>query len=376
MTEFETRVNRILKKHNLIGGTRPSAYSSIYLGIVDTEIDPNQSGEIQVTLPHIGQSVPVTYSTPYHGKGGSGFWAVPEKDTTVIVAHIADGNPSINPKRKYIYLGSIPYPDLGIQTVGDEVEGIQQKGGVLPDKDIYKARARPMKYVWKSPKGHSFTMSDLYDPTFFNTRIEMRSGGGKVVTCDDSPEKDCILIQNEHGDYIKLATSNVPPTQRSRSLDVWTWGPQSYRTCTSQMDLRVDDGLNLDIVNTATGKFAPATKQGPGIGESPAPFGPIDVGSWGKVNILAQNNDVTITANEGKGTVMEEMPSIFITTNGSDSLVQIDSRGQMKVLINKNIYMVSEKGDIDIEALEGNINITAEKGDINLSTPEGVINLN
>tara|TARA_R110000744_G_scaffold137615_10_gene248207 strand:- start:395 stop:1045 length:651 start_codon:yes stop_codon:yes gene_type:complete len=216
-----------------------------------------------------------------------------------------------------------------------------------------------MKYVWKSPKGHTFTMSDLYEGNEFNTRIEMRSSGGKFVTCDDSPLKDCILIQNEHGDRIKMGTTGVAPIQSSRSIDVWSKGSQSYRTQSSQMDLRVDDGLNLDIVNTSTGQKAP-----PGST------------NWGKVNILAQNNDVTITANKGTATSMEDLPSIFISTNGNNSLIQINSRGRMEVQINKSINIISETDDINIVAQQGDINLVAQQGDINLSTPSGKIYLN
>ena len=124
--------------------------------------------------------------------------------------------------------------------------------------------------------------------------------------------------------------------------------------------------LNLDIINTATGKF------GPPMGDS---AGSVDPSTWGKVNILAQNNDITITTNEGKGTPMADIPSIFITSNGNQSLIQIDSRGRMQVQINKSINIVSETDEINITA-EQDINLTSNKGDINIQTPNGVINLN
>ena len=370
---FRKKVEGILKTHGLIGAKGSSSvkdtdpYSMFYMGVITSEVDPWQSGEIQVMHPTLGKPVSVAYSTPYHGKGGGGFWAIPEIDTMVLFAHVPDGDPTITTKKRYIYIASIPNPNIMNQIPGEEITGpTWQSGGVLPDPDIYKYRSRPMKYVWKSSKGHTFTMSDLYEGNQFNTRIEMRSSGGKFLVCDDSPLKDCILLQNEHGDHIKLATTGVPPLQAARSLDIWTVGPQAYTTKSSQMDLRVVDGLNLDIVNTSTGQMA---------AESPGFTGPPST-DWGKVNILAQNNDITITANKGAGTAMEDIPSIFISTNGNDSLIQINSRGRMEVQINKSINIVSETNDINIIAQKGNINLTADEGDINLSTPQGKIYLN
>jgi len=363
MAGIRKAVEAILRKYGLIGGTNTpsllSKFPMIYIGKVKSEVDLYQAGGMEVILPHLGEPVPVLYSTPYHGKGGSGFWSVPEKDTIVMVAHIPDGNPSTTTNKKYVYLGSIPNPGVPFQVPGSDIEGPYQTGGILPDEDIYKARARPMKYVWRSPKGHSFTMSDLYDPSFFNTRIEMKSHLGKKVVCDDSPDKSCILIQNEHGDRIKLSTDGVPPIQPSRSLDIETKGPHSYTTRESQMKLLVQDGWNLDIVNASTGQNAPDPNKN---------------NSWGRINLLAQNNDMTLTCNEGKGTPMQDVPSIFITTNGKASVIQIDSRGRLQVQINKQINIVSESDDINIEA-QGDINLTAG-GNINLSTPTGVINLN
>ena len=112
-------------------------------------------------------------------------------------------------------------------------------------------------------------------------------------------------------------------------------GPQSYTTHQSEFDVRVVDGWNLNIVNTSTGKNAPNPDKGK---------------SWGTVNLLAQNNDMTLTCNEGKGTPMKDVPSMFITTNGKDSVIRIDSRGTHVVQINKQIKITSETQGIDIEA--------------------------
>jgi len=364
MAGIRKAVEAVLRKYGLIGGKDApsllSRFPMIYIGKVKSEVDLYQGGGIEVVLPHLGEAVPVTYSTPYHGKGGSGFWAVPEKDTVVMVAHIPDGNPSTTTKKKYVYLGSIPNPDVPYQVPGSDIDGPYQSGGILPDEDIYKARARPMKYVWKSPKGHAFVMSDLYDPSFFNCRIEMKSHLDKKIVCDDSPDKSCIVIQNEHGDHFKISTDGVSPHQAAREVECWSMGPQSYTTHQSEFDVRVVDGWNLNIVNTSTGKNAP---------------NPDKVKSWGTVNLLAQNNDMTLTCNEGKGTPMKDVPSMFITTNGKDSVIRIDSRGTHVVQINKQIKITSETQGIDIEA-EGDINMTSNNGNINISTPNGVINLN
>ena len=371
---FRKKVETILKTHGLIGAKGSSSakdtkvYSLLHMGVVTSEVDPWQSGEIQVMHPVLAKPVSVAYSTPYHGKGGGGFWAIPEIGTTVLFADVPDGDPYVTTKKRYIYIASIPNPNIMAQIpgYGDEIQGPLQSGGVTPDDDIYKYRSRPMKYVWKSPKGHAFIMSDLYEGNKFNTRIEMISHLDKKVVCDDSPLKSCILIQNEHGDHIKLATDGVPPQQPARSLDVQTEGPQNYLTKSSAMELRVQDGLNLDILNTSTGKMS---QNSPGFTGPPST-------DWGKVNVMAQNNDITITANKGAGTIMQDIPSIFISTNGNDSLIQINSRGRMEVQINKSINIVSETNDINIVAQKGDINLTADEGDINLSTPQGKIYLN
>ena len=104
MKGIRRTVESILRKYGIIGSPNSNSIISqlpmIYLGRVTSEIDLNQAGNIEVLLPHLAEPVTVAYSTPYHGKGGSGFFSIPEKDTIVMVAHILDGDPATSKKKR------------------------------------------------------------------------------------------------------------------------------------------------------------------------------------------------------------------------------------------------------------------------------------
>lgn len=349
---FKHAVKNILKEVGLIGNT-DQIYPKMFIGSVVSKVDVMKSGAIQVNHPILGKPVSVAYSTPHFSKG-CGFFAVPEKNSVVLVAEVPFGKALFNRKVKRIYIATIPFPDVDLVKPGTVFTDEE----ALPDKDIYKFRGRPMKYIWKSLGGHAFIMSDLYEANEFNQKIEMKSALGKQISLDDT--KDCIIAQNEHGDHIKLTTGNGgAPQQASRSLYLKSKGDHFYESTNGTMEIEVVDGGNLNIVNGSKGKMA-------------AP----ESSDWGKVNIMAQNNDVTITANKGMGTSMADIPSVFISTIGNNSVIQINSRGKMDIQINKGINIISEAEDINIVSQQGDINLTAEQGDINLSTPQGKIYLN
>jgi len=334
---------------------------TIFVGTVISDIDVSMRGRMEVDVDSYG-IVEVKYVTPYFGGGsGGGFWGIPAPGTVILVCSPA------NKGDDWYYMGSVVEPPLGMLGDAEEDEAfineVDDTGTltgpaahadipVMPDPDIYKSRGRPMKYMFKSPKGHALTLSDQYDPEYHNTKISMESANGKKIELNDSPMSDNVLMRNEHGDKIKISSNYNPPDQGARAITVDSVGPHLYMSRNGGIKIWVNDGSNMDLINTSTGAMREKDS---------------DVSTWGKINMVANNNDIVIQCKEGSATPNFGIPSIFIETEGSESVIQISS--------NNKINIVAENG-IDITSSTGDINMTAETGNIKLSTPAGKIDLN
>ena len=350
-----------------------TASNKLFVGQVDPrggDIDPTRSGMMRVVIPEVGVKQ-VRYSTPYHGGGtGGGFFAIPLPGTTVLVC-----NPQ-NAGDEWYYLGSIiaPGPAFLGNVPQDKVKDSKVDKGklgqgllsgefanmpILPEEKIYKTRLRPMQYVFKSPAGHKLVISDQYQDDFWNQSIKLESSKGKLAILDDSPQIDCVTIRNEHMDGIRISSSFQEPDQPARAIDIECEGPQSHTTRAGQMNILVrEKGKNLYISNLADGDN----------NEQISASAPPDVASWGKINIKTINNDINLVAKEGTLTAMENKPSIFLTTKGSESVIQLKSDGGINIIGDKGVVITANKNDVQINSLDGDI-VLNSSNNILLNTP-------
>ncbi len=308
------------------------------LGQVWSNTDVNSLGRMLVKIDEFDQAIEVKYVTPYKAGVNGGFIAIPEVGSKILVCQ------TDNYTEGWFYLGTIVDLPEPSQDPNKVLKGLD--GETIVDKEIYRARQVPQRIVIRSPMGNSLILSDSYNPKYFNVKAELKSSLGKKISMIDGggPEKklDCILIRNEHGDRIKL-TSEGDTKSAARSLELETRGPQRMVSRESQIDMIVQDGKEINLVNNSTGM-------------NRAPFPP-DREQYGNINLESKNRDINVTVRAVNGRV-------FIDALGIDGLIQIDSNNQI-IISGREVNIVSQqntnvvaKGNLNLVA-NNNINIRA-----------------
>lgn len=196
----------------------------IIVGTVVSVLDMSCKGSIAVMLDTLGTSATVNANaaTPFAGTD-YGFFSVPTPGTRVLVL-----KPETNDGSDWIWFAclvgdhaSIPgnkvtpidrsdqsrYPDTEVKEY-ENSEPVRRSDS--PDCFVvYEDNFLPEQYIWKSPDGHKFVMSDKVTQQRIKKFIKMRSSGGKEIVIDDSPANqggDNIRIIDEQGNSIIIQT--------------------------------------------------------------------------------------------------------------------------------------------------------------------------
>ena len=296
---------------------------NIEIAEVQDNTDIYELGTFFVTNKNADFPIMVHYVTPYLAGKNGGFIAIPEVGSRVLICKPDD-------EEGWYYMGSIMGFGLG-QALSDPANTLKDKG-LNPDKKMYKARGVPQRYVFKSPKGNCLILSDEYEPGYFNVKTELRTPSGKSIKLIDSPQVDSIIIENEHGDKIKLSSKSNDATA-PRSLDLDCQGQINITTRGSSLNLQVIDGKELNIVNTSTGsKRANANDPTPGI-----------------INLISENNDINLTVKADTG-------SIFLDAQGQNGHVVLKSKGDISIEGEKGVKITASNGNVDVQGTQINLN--------------------
>ncbi len=310
-----------------------------FLAEVDDTTSIARNGTFLAKIVGRTNTVVVTYVSPFGANGLGGFVSLPTRGQEILVCKLSEDNGS------WYYLGSTFSPPRG-ESDDERGEVIADQAQPLDHLDpaLYRATGKPMRYTWKSPLGHTFLMSDEYNPDFFNTKIEMRSSLGKSLRLVDSPKVDSVILENEHKDSIKItgATPSLPASPRS--IELTSKGPQRLTSLESQIDILVNDGRELNIVNKSAG-----TNKNPDEPEK-----------YGNVNVESSYRDINLRA-------FGESSKIFIeclNPNGGDQLIEIETNGEGSTI------RLHSQGSVEIKAAK-NIDLNAG-GEIRLSAQEDI----
>jgi len=322
---------------------------------VDDNADLLQQGAFSVTMPDKGPGNMVKYVSPYQSMD-AGFVMIPEVGTEVIIAEMDDG---------YYYMGSVYAPppsvaDLATEKAPSLLSRLFKEKTTMPDPDIYAGRGVPQQFVIKTPRGAMLKLSDLYNPEFFNCKAELRSATGKFLTIDDSPLSDSVKLMNQHGDGLTIygnMTDNA--TLGAQSLDMQCVGTHRLLSRSDSIIIRVDDGREIDILNTSTG-----TNQANGSAKD----------KTGNINVESYLKDINLTVGRGpdaQGTttqpaapaVPEGSGRVFIEGLGKESVIQVDSNGRIIIHSSGDLEIRADKikmfgkSGVDIKAGAGSVNI-------------------
>lgn len=331
--------------------------SDISLAEVRSRVDPGRSGAFRAKVASEGNTEQtVYYVSPYGSNAAGAFVAVPEVGTQILCCKAAGGT-------SWYYLGTTFAPEPG-EVTGGKIKDTKLMPLERVDPEMYKARGTPMKYTFKSPQGAGITMSDEYNPKFFNRKTEITSGGAKKIMLSEAPTIDSIVLDSGNGSKITLTDNPQTKGLPARALQVETVGPQKYINTESQTDIVVGKGgRELQLINNANGFV---------WGDS-AEAGNVNIQSkWKDVNVFtqAEQGKIFIECLNQDGTNQE----IVIETNGSNGGITIKTKGTVNISADQDInmragrnlnidcqnYSLNSRGEIDVKAT-ANVDIDGEK---------------
>lgn len=298
----------------------------VYKAQVTDNTDPLKEGKFSAYVPEFSKlPVKVTLTSPYYVPGHAGLIAVPPRGSEILVIQTED-------TKEFFYLNSIV-------TQGESRwKDISDDSTVTLDEELYDAGNSPRRILFKTVLGHKILLSERMDEDGQDIKIEIQTAKGKRFLLSDSPDTDLIALINEEGDGIKISTEDVG-TLPKRSVEIDT--NQSLRQISreGQIDLIVQDGREINIVNKSTGSK----------GNQATP------GRTGNLNLESENRDVNVV-------VKAENGRIFLKAKGGQGEVQIDSNGIITIHASQKMSLVTE-GDLEIKGAD--VSLEAE-GDVNI----------
>tara|TARA_R110002020_G_scaffold379488_6_gene590764 strand:- start:12716 stop:13945 length:1230 start_codon:yes stop_codon:yes gene_type:complete len=319
----------------------------------------------------------VVYTSPFKAGAEGGFVFPPLGGETVLVCQPDD-------ETDLWYYMSTVYRSPGAlgATGGGPMEDEQKAQIKKVDKDIYRAKGIPMKWVLGSPDGHKIIFSEEQgkgtpedeEEKWENKRLEIRSAKGKSLKFLDSKEQECMYLINEHRDGIKITSHRDNPQSSARSIEVESLGPIKNISREGAIDIWVDDGRELNIVNNSTGKNKPVGEEAEGKEEH-----------YGNVNIESKHRDVNIQSNAAGG-------RIYLTTTDEKAQAQSSvpagqsaappvagwapwpQRIELETTAKGSLIRIYSKGNVEVRAEQGGIDMAC-KGDFKLNC-DGTVHIN
>lgn len=248
--------------------------------VVDNQ-DFTRTGKLQVKVADLGNSIiEVIYTTPFFLQGFGGLIAIPEPTSLILIAQVE----SDLSDARWFYLCTIVDNLVGDITQSNRMLGIQGLNDLDVIKDqnkLYQANNIPERISLTSPKGNSLILSDSSNENYNNIKTELKSPSGKSLQLNDSTYIDAVIMRNEHGDRIKI-TSSANGLSGSRSIEVESKGSVKVISREGGLDLLIEDGTDINILNNSTGMKA----------DSAFP------GTAGNINIKSSRHNVNIDSPE------------------------------------------------------------------------------
>lgn len=290
-----------------------------YVGYVVSNHDIDEAGGFYAEIPDLDlKSQFVNYVSPYIFPNAGGFFAPPFSRSKVLILYLGDGV-----EEGFYFMGSMSKVDYRFP----EEKYIQQLKPFknIKQREVYNKKNCPQSIFFTNQFDAGFYVYRHLDDDVknFNSRVELKSEKGKIVTLNDNPNNDCIFIYNNHTESI-LITGDGDKDHGPRQIQIRALNTISQESYKGDFKIFVTEGRELNIQNTSTGANRPPDSE-----------------HYGNINIRSEERDINIVANN------RDDSSIFILT--PKARIQID-----------------DNGDIRIHSSTGNINIDTSDGDVNI----------
>lgn len=290
------------------------------------EARDKQSGNIIESKPDI-----VNLTSPYYTRNEGGIFATPQEGSEILYIH----DESLN---QYYYVNTIISNETTLGVKNDTIIN-----PVVKDTLMFDEAGNSHSLTFKDSKGGGLKVSNYHDKEQLSAKVELKSASNHKIILSDVPKMDGIFMRNRSGDGIYIVDEKNEH-HSAASIYMNTAISQRHTTREGEYYVTVVDGRDLWLFNNSTGVNADANMKD----ES------------GNINIHSACRHINLYTSSLDGA----SGSVFVTTYGGDSVIQLNSSGEVRIYSKKNLEIRIE-GDVNVKAT-GNINF--EGANINFNT--------
>lgn len=294
---------------------------SLYKAQVGSTLDFTRHGVVQVKCADEPKIKEAIYASPYYkaySKGG--VFAPPALNSTILVAYDSKKNKAyyvttILEDGEEFYDDKFPSPETGFTAEN----AFRTTPVVANPNELYQDLA-PATMTFKNDEDNGLAITNRNSPTRMVNETTLNNGR-KHLSLMSSPESDGVVLDNGHGDWIRIngvpkSAVGLPPTG-ARNVQIKSLLGQHYVSHMGGIDMCVTDGKDINIQNTSTGwwtlgglfgprsgnvnlfsKYATVRLSAKGVEPTPQDGGSVLI-ETATANVLVSNNAITIRMDSG-----------------------------------------------------------------------------
>lgn len=306
-----------------------------------------------VYIPELSSTVHVTHTSPMYSVGYGGMLAIPDEKTQVLVYFN-------EPEYKWYYLTTIvDFPD-NTKDIGPK--------NLTPESDAKNL------YIDDSSIGHQVTYCNELNAgmkiNFCETEkkllnnVVITTEAGKQIILDDMPQ-DMIMIKNEHGDNIRITSTEGDNQESKRAIMGEAKGDVSFMSQQGGVELKVgNQGRDIKLQNHAL------PLRGANVNAT------FDYINNGNVSLISDFGDINLSLGTNLGRINITTPAgrIIIDQAGMITLYSVTN-----IQLKSNLGIILDAPLVSVNTANFNVNstgVTNIKSTGSVAIDGSVINLN
>lgn len=305
---------------------------NIYLAQVISNIDISRTGIVQIDCPEEPRIKEAIYTSPYfaaYTKGG--FFAIPEENSNILIAYN-------NKTNKAYYISTVldDGGDFYDEKFPDQEDALAKLGlrsnPIIPEPYRLYKDFSPAMMAFKNNEDNGLEIRKFKEKIRYVNETKLVNER-KHLTLASSPEIDSVILDNGHGDYLRIKgepkSATGLPLEGSRSVEIKSELGQRYITNRGGIDLKIIEGKDINIENGSIG-----------LNNVFGIFGP----KSGNINLFSKYANIRLSA---KGILGPTGGSVLLETATSNLLIS-----------NAAITIKTQSGvEIELNGLTGAVEI-------------------
>lgn len=214
----------------------------VFRGQVVSNVDTTQTGAFFAKFSKLGEDPKrVTYTSPYFKVNGGGLLGIPQPGDDILAFKNEDPEPD---ESDFYYISTI-VTDRDIKS-----EDRNRKFNAIPANDVSPYdEGKPVGQRFTNSTGAGLYIQRNYTRSKISNNVTMRAETGEEVNVGSIG----VQIVNPDGDSIVLTGPESTDFLSARSLYVNTDGPQEFKCLTGDINMRIDNGGDINIENNSWG---------------------------------------------------------------------------------------------------------------------------